>query len=163
MGPFGLMDYIGIKVIYDSWADEKKEVHEHFISKRVSAYLAPFMQRGELGMRTGKGFYGYPQASWQAPEFTQNKDIPKRLYKALSTAIIQRAILVYDAGVADREMIDHTWVTGVSIAKGPFTLLSEWGVTEFDAVSKTTQVAIALCSKEQMNAIQRFIDIAPQS
>jgi enoyl-CoA hydratase/3-hydroxyacyl-CoA dehydrogenase len=163
MGPFGLMDYIGIKVIYDSWADQKIEAHEHVISKRVTAYLAPFMQRGELGMRTGKGFYSYPQASWQAPEFTQKKDIPKRLYKALSAAIIQRAILVYDADVADREMIDQTWVTGVSIAKGPFTLFSEWGVTEFDAVSKITQAAIALCSEEQMDVIQGFIDIAPQS
>jgi enoyl-CoA hydratase/3-hydroxyacyl-CoA dehydrogenase len=162
MGPFGLMDYIGIKVIYDSWADEKTEAYEQVISKRVSAYLKPFVQRGELGMRTGKGFYGYPHASWQAPEFTQNKDIPKRLYKALSTAIIQRAILVYEAGVADREMIDQTWVTGVSIAKGPFTMFNEWGVTEFDALSKTTQAAIGLCSEEQMNAIQGFIDIAPQ-
>ncbi len=121
------------------------------------------MQRGEMSIGTWKGFYSYPQASWQAPEFTQKKDIPKRLYKALSTAIIQRAILVYDADVADREMIDQTWVTGVSIAKGPFTLFSEWGVTEFDAVSKITQAAIALCSEEQMDVIQGFIDIVHQS
>jgi enoyl-CoA hydratase/3-hydroxyacyl-CoA dehydrogenase len=161
MGPFGLMDYIGLKVIYDSWGDEKIDAHEQVISKRVTAYLEPFMERGELGMSTGKGFYGYPHASWQAPEFMQNKDIPKRLYKALSTVIIQRAILVYDAGVAEREMIDQTWVTGVSIAKGPFAMFNEWGVTEFDALSKTTQGAIALHSEEQMNAIQAFIEDCP--
>ena len=161
MGPFGLMDYIGINVIYDSWADEKTEAHEQIISNRVTAYLKPFMARGELGMNTGKGFYGYPHASWQVPEFIQNKDIPKRLYKALSTAIMQRAILVYDAGVAEREIIDQTWVTGVLIEKGPFALFNEWGVTEFDALSKTTQGGIALFSEEQMDAIHTFTETAP--
>jgi 3-hydroxybutyryl-CoA dehydrogenase len=161
MGPFALMDYIGINVIYDSWADEKTEAHEQVISKRVTAYLKPFMQRGELGLSTDKGFYDYPHASWQTPEFMQNKDIPQRLYQALSTAIMQRAILVYAAGVAKREMIDQTWVTGVSLAKGPFSLFNEWGVTEFDTLSKTTQGGIALFSEEQMDAIHAFTETAP--
>ncbi|PKI18187.1 3-hydroxyacyl-CoA dehydrogenase NAD-binding domain-containing protein [Colwellia sp. 12G3] len=157
IGPFGLMDYIGINVIYDSWADEKTEVHEQVISKRVTAYLKPFMERGELGISTGKGFYSYPKACWQAPEFMKNKDIPKRLYQTLSTAIMQRAILVYDAGVAEREMIDQTWVNGVSLAKGPFAMFNEWGVREFDVLSKATQADISLFSEEQMNAIQGCI------
>jgi 3-hydroxyacyl-CoA dehydrogenase len=160
MGPFGLMDYIGLKVIYDSWADEKTDAHELIISKRVTAYLAPFMARGELGMSTGKGFYGYPDAIWQAPEFIASKNIPNQLYKVLNTAIIQRAILVYDAGVADGQMIDQTWVTGVAIATGPLAMINEWGVTELDALSKTTQGAIELFSQEQMNTIEGFIETA---
>ena len=37
--------------------------------KKVADFLRPFIERGELGMKTGKGFYTYPGAAWQEPDF----------------------------------------------------------------------------------------------
>ena len=40
---------------------------------KAVAFLKPFIDRGDLGMKTGRGFYTYPNALWQQPEFLKSK------------------------------------------------------------------------------------------
>lgn len=66
-GPFGLMDSVGLDVVYDiemvyynNSQDPKDKPPEALLEK---------VKKGELGVKTGKGFYTYPNPEYQNPEF----------------------------------------------------------------------------------------------
>jgi len=64
MGPFGLMDLVGIDTIYNIemvYYDDSKDPKDH-----PPKALLNKIEKGELGVKTGKGFYKYPK-----PEFAE--------------------------------------------------------------------------------------------
>lgn len=65
VGPFGIMDQVGLKTVWtitDYWARRTKDPQ----ALKNADYLKQHVDKGELGYKTGKGFYAYP-----APEYTQ--------------------------------------------------------------------------------------------
>lgn len=68
-GPFGIMDRIGLDVVYDIemvYYDESKDPKDHpphALKKKVN--------KNELGYKTNKGFYTYPDPEYSDPEFLQ--------------------------------------------------------------------------------------------
>jgi len=66
-GPFGLMDMVGLDVVYDI------EMFYYHESKNISDHppeaLKRMIEKGELGVKTGKGFYTYPDPEYQRPDF----------------------------------------------------------------------------------------------
>ncbi|MCG8615161.1 MAG: 3-hydroxyacyl-CoA dehydrogenase family protein, partial [Desulfobacterales bacterium] len=69
-GPFGIMDSIGLETVYkvtDYWAEKKDDDK----SRRNVAFVKAYVDRGELGMKTGKGFYSYPEPEFTQPDFMQ--------------------------------------------------------------------------------------------
>ncbi|WDP87710.1 MAG: 3-hydroxyacyl-CoA dehydrogenase [Desulfobacter sp.] len=68
VGPFGIMDSIGLGTVYqvtDYWAKKKKDPQ----GQRNAAFLKSYVDRGELGIKTKKGFYTYPHPEFMDPEF----------------------------------------------------------------------------------------------
>ena len=71
-GPFGQMDDIGLDVVRD--------IEEHYAresgdpSDLPPAILLDRVARGELGRKTGRGFYTYPHPSYAAPGFLAPAD-----------------------------------------------------------------------------------------
>jgi len=66
-GPFGMMDLVGLDVVYDiemSYYNESKDPKDH-----PPKGLEDMIDRKELGMKTGKGFYTYPHPEYSRPEF----------------------------------------------------------------------------------------------
>lgn len=67
MGPFGKMDEIGLDVV--------KDIEEHYASESNDPsdlppqILTDRVTRGDLGMKTGQGFYTYPNPAWAQPDF----------------------------------------------------------------------------------------------
>jgi len=64
-GPFGLMDNVGLDVIYDIemvYYNNSKDPKDH-----PPKALKEKIEKGELGVKTGKGFYTYPD-----PEYLHN-------------------------------------------------------------------------------------------
>ena len=67
MGPFGKMDEIGLDVV--------KDIEEHYAAEsgdpadRPPPILTERVARGDLGMKTGRGFYTYPNPAWATPDF----------------------------------------------------------------------------------------------
>jgi 3-hydroxybutyryl-CoA dehydrogenase len=67
MGPFGKMDEIGLDVV--------KDIEEHYASESGDPsdlppkILTERVARGDLGVKTGRGFYTYPDPAWAAPGF----------------------------------------------------------------------------------------------
>ncbi len=56
-GPFELMDTVGLDVVLD--------IEQHYAEAREGipteprAYLSQYLQRGHLGVKSGRGFYEY--------------------------------------------------------------------------------------------------------
>jgi 3-hydroxybutyryl-CoA dehydrogenase len=65
-GPFGMMDYIGLDVVYDIEMAYYQESCNP-MDKPPDA-LKAMIDRGELGLKTGKGFY-----DWSDPEFLKQE------------------------------------------------------------------------------------------
>jgi 3-hydroxybutyryl-CoA dehydrogenase len=66
-GPFGLMDSIGLDVVYDIemvYYNESKDSKDY-----PPEALKALVDRKELGLKTGKGFYNYPDPEYSKPDF----------------------------------------------------------------------------------------------
>lgn len=58
VGPFALMDYIGLETVWritDFWARRRNDAQ----AQKSADLLKQYVDRGELGMKSGKGFYTY--------------------------------------------------------------------------------------------------------
>ncbi len=72
MGPFGKMDEIGLDVVkdieehYASESGDPADLPPHILTDRVA--------RGDLGMKTGCGFYIYPNPAWAQSDFLKPDD-----------------------------------------------------------------------------------------
>jgi 3-hydroxybutyryl-CoA dehydrogenase len=67
MGPFGLMDSIGLDVVYNIemvYYDDSQDPKD-----RPPDALKAMLDRNELGVKTGKGFYAYPNPEFSRPAF----------------------------------------------------------------------------------------------
>jgi 3-hydroxybutyryl-CoA dehydrogenase len=66
-GPFGLMDAIGLDVVFDllmSYCRESKSPQDH-----PPQSLKDMIDRNQLGRKTGQGFYTYPHPEFIRPDF----------------------------------------------------------------------------------------------
>jgi len=67
VGPFGLMDNVGLDVVYDIemvYFGESADPKD-----RPPKALRAMVDRGDLGVKTGKGFYTYPNPEFKRPGF----------------------------------------------------------------------------------------------
>ncbi len=67
MGPFGLMDMVGLDVVYGiemTYYNESGDQKDH-----PPQALKNMVDRKELGMKTGKGFYIYPNPEYRRSDF----------------------------------------------------------------------------------------------
>ncbi len=71
-GPFAMMDKVGLDVVYDiemvyySDSGDPKD--------RPPDALLEMVKRGDLGVKTGKGFYTYPNPEYLEPDFLTRSD-----------------------------------------------------------------------------------------
>jgi len=72
IGPFGLMDSVGLDTVYkitDYWAQKLNSPK----AKANAAFLKKFVEQGKLGLKTGEGFYTYPNPEYIQPNFVSGK------------------------------------------------------------------------------------------
>jgi len=70
-GPFALMDKVGLDVIYDIemvYYNDSKDPKD-----KPPDALLDLVKRGELGVKSGKGFYTYPDPEFLQPSFLNPK------------------------------------------------------------------------------------------
>ena len=131
MGPFGMMDLFGVNVIHDSWQYRREDPFTAGLRPKILALLQPMIDRGEIGMKSGRGFYRYPGPNYQQPGFLATGAGLEPLYDALLATLIGNAALVAAAGVAEPADIDRAWKTGTYLDAGPFAMLAQLGVAKF--------------------------------
>lgn len=72
IGPFGLMDSVGLDTVYkitDYWAHKLNNPQ----AKANAAFLKEYIEKGTLGLKTGEGFYKYPNPEYASPDFISGK------------------------------------------------------------------------------------------
>jgi 3-hydroxybutyryl-CoA dehydrogenase len=77
-GPFGGLDAIGLDTawqITDYWA---RQLPSDVQLRRNATFLKGYIDRGALGVKTGQGFYSYPEPAFARPGFTEGADHPAR-------------------------------------------------------------------------------------
>jgi 3-hydroxybutyryl-CoA dehydrogenase len=156
MGPFGMMDLFGLGLIRDSWVHRDRRDALQAIKDEVLALLVPMVERGELGMKSGAGFYRYPAPTYQQPGFADSPP-DAAVYRALLVALISNAILLADEDVAEPGDIDRAWQVGTFLSHGPFQLLETMGVGSFLSALESA-VAAQRVAPSMASRVQRWLE-----
>ncbi len=64
VGPFGIMDQIGLDT---AWHVTHKMKDNK--SQKFAEFLKSYIDQGKLGVKTGEGFYKYPNPAYEKPDF----------------------------------------------------------------------------------------------
>lgn len=69
VGPFGILDVVGITTAYNINKMEADAKHDPIQIKTVQKLKEDYIDKGRLGVQTGEGFYTYPNPSYQDKDF----------------------------------------------------------------------------------------------
>jgi 3-hydroxybutyryl-CoA dehydrogenase len=157
MGPFGIMDMIGLDLIFSQLGKMQEKIQLDEFADAVVTYFEPFIEKGSLGMKSGKGFYTYPAPAYQQADFLSSEEPDPEIYHAIASALIGRAALIAHAGIADPEEIDRTWMIGTARAIGPFGMLQQMGADNFLAGIAKSSKRVTLLSEEEQKIVEAYI------
>ena len=76
IGPFGILDVIGIDLVYKIYTIQPIWARLRQGFRKRLRFLKGYVDQGKLGVKTGVGFYRYPNPLFQEPTFLQG-DLPK--------------------------------------------------------------------------------------
>lgn len=71
IGPFGIMDEVGLDVIRD--IEEQYFFESGEERDRPPEFLERMVEAGRLGVKTGRGFYGYPNPEYRAEGWLEKR------------------------------------------------------------------------------------------
>lgn len=154
IGSFGLMDFFGLNVIADSWQDPRPEALG--LQEKILGFLTPYIERNDLGTKTGQGFYTYPGQSYSQAGFLSVDTDLSFVYRAQVSVLIENAIGIARKQVAGFDDIDRAWMSGMGVDIGPFGILDEMGIDEF-LKSYTELVELGLFSAETAKVVNSFL------
>ena len=69
MGPFGVMDLIGMQTMYNVDKLWGEKLGDKIMISRAEFIKENFIDKGKMGVSTGEGFYKYPNPSYEHPDF----------------------------------------------------------------------------------------------
>jgi enoyl-CoA hydratase/3-hydroxyacyl-CoA dehydrogenase len=155
-GPFGMMDYIGLNVVMDGATEHLRDPARREGSQKVIHFLQPLVARGELGAKTGKGFYGYPDPAFLRADFKDAKESGGELYDILFAALAATAILLVSDGFSHVHEVDRAWMAARRIEVGLFGELDQRGIDVFASLIASGSKP-DLLSPEQRNKVLLFL------
>jgi 3-hydroxybutyryl-CoA dehydrogenase len=71
-GPFGIMDSIGLDTVLkvvSYWAEKKDDGK----ARKNAAFIKSYVDKDRLGVKSGQGFYSYPDPDFTHPDFIKGK------------------------------------------------------------------------------------------
>jgi enoyl-CoA hydratase/3-hydroxyacyl-CoA dehydrogenase len=122
MGPYELMDYIGLDVSYHiarNFSDRLSRDHE------PSAWLKAKVDAGELGKKTGQGIFDWSKGRPEIDLSKAKEDFDPNVFIALQ--VNEATKLLEEGVVKSADDIDKAMVNGGGVALGPFQLAREIG------------------------------------
>lgn len=135
MGPFELMDLIGIDV---NFAVTKTVYTDYFFdAKYKPSLLQQRMSEARLwGRKTGKGFYNYSENTAK-PQPQQNNELYRMIFNRIISMLINEAVEAKRLGIADDDAIELAVQKALNYPKG----LLAWGQEiGYQQISETLQL-----------------------
>lgn len=135
MGPFELMDLIGIDV---NFAVTKTVYTDYFFdAKYKPSLLQQRMSEARLwGRKTGKGFYNYSENAAK-PQPQQNNELYRMIFNRIISMLINEAVEAKRLGIADDDAIELAVQKALNYPKG----LLAWGQEiGYQQISETLQL-----------------------
>ena len=157
MGPFGIMDMIGLGLVSSQSNQAEAGSERPELQAKIAAHFRSFVERGDLGTQSGKGFYTYPAPAFQAAEFLSYTEDDSAIFDALAAALIRSGVMIALKDVADPEDIDRTWMVGTAQEAGSFGLLASMGVDKFLEISQKAQEQFGMLSAEQYALVETYV------
>ncbi|MDK2794905.1 MAG: enoyl-CoA hydratase / 3-hydroxyacyl-CoA dehydrogenase [Archaeoglobaceae archaeon] len=134
MGAFELLDYVGLDVHYNGQKYYSETISPDFTPSKI---LEEKVKSGQLGAKTGKGFYDWSKGRPEIDLSKAGKIDPLDLV----LVEINEAVRLWEMGVATPQDIDTALKLGYNRAKGPFEILKEldigYVVKRLEELSKT--------------------------
>ena len=134
MGPFELMDLIGVDV---NFSVTKTVYNEYFYDPKYKpSLLQQRMSEAKLhGRKTGKGFYDYSEGAVKA-EPVKDDALYQQIFMRIISMLINEAVEAKRLGIANDEDLELAMQKGVNYPKG----LLAWGKEiGYSKVSETLQ------------------------
>lgn len=125
MGPFELMDLIGV--------DVNLAVAESFYSQRAEPRWEPsslqkeMVADGKLGRKTGRGFYEYRAGRKVDPDESRSDLEPVEILERIVSALVNEASFAVAEGVASEADVDTAMRLGLNHPRGPFEWRDDMG------------------------------------
>lgn len=134
MGPFELMDLIGVDV---NFSVTKTVYNEYFYDPKYKpSLLQQRMSEAKLhGRKTGKGFYDYSENA-QNPVAQKDDALYQQIFLRIISMLINEAVEAKRLGVANDEDLELAMQKGVNYPKGLLTWGKEIGYAK---ISETLQ------------------------
>lgn len=134
MGPFELMDLIGIDVNFAVTTTVYKD-YFHDPKYKPSLLQQRMSEARLLGKKTGKGFYDYAESAAK-PEPLKDEKLYKEVFMRIISMLINEAVEAKRLKIASDEDLEMAMQKGVNYPKG----LLAWGAEiGYDKVSDTLQ------------------------
>jgi enoyl-CoA hydratase/3-hydroxyacyl-CoA dehydrogenase len=116
MGPYELMDFVGIDVVYDSMVYYSKEISDEY---GKCGTIKEMVKKGLLGRKTGKGFY-----EWSNGKAVIGSANPTDKVTLLDVLVLEvnEAVKLIELGVASPDDIETAIKLGLNRPFGPISV-----------------------------------------
>ncbi len=133
MGPYELMDYVGIDTVVHSMEYYEKELSPDY---GKCAVFKDMMDRNNLGRKTGQGFYLWRDGKAQVPDGPPSSKV--ELLDVLAIEL-NEAVKLLEDGVASAEDIETAVKLGMNRPFGPISVAQ--GLTSAELKAKLNQLS----------------------
>jgi len=69
MGPFGVMDMVGMQTMYNVDILWGEKLGDQAMLARAAFIKQNYIDKGKMGVSSGEGFYKYPNPRYEEPDF----------------------------------------------------------------------------------------------
>jgi enoyl-CoA hydratase/3-hydroxyacyl-CoA dehydrogenase len=128
MGPYELMDFIGLDVSYHIAVSLAERLSREY---GPASWLKAKVDAGELGKKTGKGIYDWSKGRPEIDLSRAKEDFDPTVFTALQ--VNEATKLLEEEVVNSPDDIDKAMVNGGGVAAGPFQLAEQIG---YDKLAK---------------------------
>ena len=126
LGPFGIMDMLGLDVIKNAWEEQDEESRLIDHKEKILKHLSSYIHQNKLGIKTGEGFLNHSNINISNDQYNY-ENIKQDLY----IGIIEASLVLLSDGILEKDAINNAWTYGTNLQKGPFDILDEIGMERF--------------------------------
>lgn len=159
MGPFGMMDLYGLDLIITGWKNKQGDEQIMALKNRIVDFLSTLVDKKHLGIKTGIGFYQYPNPEYGNDTFLEDRENIDTPWNILISSVIGAALVIAEQKIADPKDIDRAWMAATRLAIGPFALVDKMGLTNCLSLLNNVWANLPLLPPHQQRQATDYLNL----